>query len=704
MPSRWRRGVQFLVTLGLLAGMLACGGSGGSASGDSDPTGRVIPGTGPVTDSADAAARLLAQYLGLGDTRQAGPVIGTGDDPTVGVFAVQPDPLPRGTTIRPYFDAAAYVLNRPYYVFFVDPNLLANFEHLAYYLYVRPTDGAIFESVVHSWPVVNGASRLVSEADRLANAVYYHEDFAMMLNPPAGRQAPVLSGASTGALIVASEEARRQGDIDNAAEYLQNLTGEANPLSVLWEKHPDQFDKDDFARQLRESSAGLGANDKYFLFLATHGSAPPNSQVQIGSDNVGYEELCRLINENVSAGHINIFNAACFGGNMDAVFAQWDAQTDKAVHWFTDTDASHPSYSAPDTIGLKCALMQMQEALDAARSDGVVTLAEIEQAMQDLELTADEILEKICDAAGIDPDDPNPPAWKEDIEQDDPGDDPWPRPGEPGTGGFDPAPPTPLEVPQFVLDLLEQLRRARLDDDPVQLGPLYHPDYLYNGRNHNQITRPAQGQDVTALQFTQIQVQGLGGDDIFNVDFRSTTQVPGTLPIVSDQEGSRQFRIEGGPAAPLITSDRLVLWTQFDRGGALGLQAQPPGAPVIQPPVVVGGTPFQVDSFFDVFYDISLSGLGGDDALHVETTASFLRNNRQLAGTQVDSVFATLGSNTVQLQRQGSTDTYVGDVPIPRQLGRWVLSISASSRIANGQTSDFVSSAVGRSIEVRIVP
>lgn len=702
MPSRWRRGVQFLVTLGLLAGLLACGGSGGG--GESDPTGRVIPGTGPVVDAADAASRLLSQYLGLSNTRQGGPVIGTGDEPAVGVFAVQSDALPRGTTIRPYFEADNYILNRPYYVFFVDPNLIANFEHLAYYLYVRPTDGAMIEQVAYSWPVVDGTSRLVSEADRLANAVYYHEDFAMMLNPPAGRQAPVLSGASTGALIVASEEARRQGDIDNAAEYLQDLTGEANPLSVLWQKHPDEFDKDDFAKKLRDTSEGLGPNDKYFLFLATHGSRPPNSQVQIGSDTVGYEELCRLLNENVSAGHINIFNAACFGGNMDAVFAQWDAQTDKAVHWFTDTDASHPSYSAPDTIGLKCALMQMQEALDAARSDGVVTLAEIEQAMKELELTADEILEKICDAAGIAPDDPNPPAWKEDIERDDPGNDPYPRPGEPGAGGFDPAPPPPIEVPQHILDLLEQLRRARLDDDPIQLGPLYHPDYLYNGRNHDQITRPAQGQDVTALQFTQIQVQGLGGDDVFNVDFRSTTQVPGTLPIASDQEGARQFRIEGGPAAPHITSERLVLWTQFDRGGPLGLQTQPPNPPVIQPPVRVGNPPLQVDSFFDVFHEISLSGLGGTDSLRVETVITFLPTNRQLTGTQVDGVFASLGGSTVQLPRQGSTNTYAGEVPIPRQVGLWVLSISASSRIANSQTGDFVSAATGRSIEIRVVP
>jgi hypothetical protein len=94
----------------------------------------------------------------------------------------------------------------------------------------------------------------------------------------------------------------------------------------------------------------------------------------------------------------------------------------------------------------------------------------------------------------------------------------------------------------------------------------------------------------------------------------------------------------------------------------------------------------------------------GNDSFIVETKVNFQLSGRQLAGTQSDTVFASLAGTDVQLVRQGQTNRYVGTIAEPQQVGRYVLSISASTRVDSGQGGNFVSSAVGRSVEVRVVP
>ncbi|MCC7491005.1 MAG: hypothetical protein IT204_01580 [Fimbriimonadaceae bacterium] len=686
MARIWRCCAVTLLHL-LCAGLLGCGGGGTPAT--ADPSTEVLAGSGPVADAADAATRVLRQYVGLAAARQNEPRYGTGDDPAIGVFSLQDTPLPRGAHLRAFFEDQDYILNDSFYTFFADLNLLANFEHLGALLFVRPSDGAIFVRSVRSWPVLDGEDRLLAEADRLANLVYIHGDFADLLEPEDERTRLPLAGSAAGALIVCSEEARRQGDIDNTAEYLQELTGQANPLSVLWDRHPDRFGRAEFAARLRSTSTGLGANDKYFLVLATHGSAPPNSRVQIGRDRLTYEELCQLLNENVTAGHINIFNAACYGGNMVPVFDQWDAQTDKAVHWFTDSDATHPSYSAPDTIGLKCALMQMQEALELANADGVVTLAEVEAGMAGLELTADEIIEKICEAAGLTPEDPEP-AWKTDMERDDPGNDRWPRPGEPKRGGFSGAPPP---VPLFVLDLIERLRLARLAGDPILLGPLYDPRYNYNGSTHQEMTHPSNDLVITTQTVDSIARHGDG----FRFSGHRRLTADNVVPILSDQQFTRWLEILPVGDSGQITAERLVEWTQFDRGGSAYHGLAQPAAPQLGN-VLVGGT--RVDSFFDVFTELSL---GGASTLTVSADANFAARQQPQLGAYAGRVFATLGGVTTTMARQGSSATYSGQVSLPTVPGRWVLSLSASDR-AEDANGGFVSISTGRSLEIVVTP
>ena len=418
-----------------------------------DPPGRLIAGTGAVADAAAADLRVLLQYLGLAANRQGGARVGTGADPLDTVYRLQAGTTPADTRIRPFFDDEAYQLNRDYFVYFVDPSPNQEFEHEAFLLYVRPSDGAIFEQSVQSFPVVNDQIRLQADADRLENLVYVHEIFEDLVRSDRQVAPPPLVGAKTGALILAgSAEGRRQADIDNAAHYLQDLTGEANPLSVLWHKHPDEIDKQDFIDKLAETSEGLGPDDKYFLVIASHGGAPPTSRFQVGTERMTYAELCEAIENNVTAGHVNILSGTCYGGQMHDVFLDWAEKTSKSVHWWTATPSDKPGYAdPPGNWGLKCAFDKLTMALETARENGVVTLAEIEKAMDDIEVTGDEILQKICDyyepkwgpGAPI-------PDWKEDMKRDDGPGDKWPRPGDPRKGGFsgDNPPLGDIQIPE----------------------------------------------------------------------------------------------------------------------------------------------------------------------------------------------------------------------------------------------------------------
>ncbi|MBI2299680.1 MAG: hypothetical protein HYU66_12190 [Armatimonadetes bacterium] len=422
--------------------LLGCGGSEATGS---DPPGTRIGGTGPCGDVNAAALRVLAQLLGFTPSRQAGVITGEGDDPTDVVYRLQNGVTPRGTTIRPYFDATGYTLNADYFVFFVDPSVLANWEHPASYVYVRPSDGALFVQSVTAFPVVGGVIRLTSDADRRANLVYLHEGLEDVAFHAAGRQARQMTNSNGGGLwLGGSDEERRDDDLQNAAEFMQDLTGEANPISVLWHNHPDPIDEDDLAEKLRTASLGMGAGDKFFLFISTHGSAPPGSQIQVGNDFITYEELCRLINENVTAGHVNIFNGACFGGAMSPVFLECDQHTTKAFHWFSDTDAATSSWSCPDNLGTSEALEQLAAAVAAARAGGGgVSLAQVEAAMGNLNVTDADIIAALCKCLE------GSPLHDEiclNFETTDGPDDDYPRPGHPQTGGFPQDPPAPQQL------------------------------------------------------------------------------------------------------------------------------------------------------------------------------------------------------------------------------------------------------------------
>lgn len=435
----WRRRALtgLLVSLSLLP--QGCSSSDGVQVATGNPPGRLIAGRGPVPNLNAAVALVLADYLGVGATRQDGPVIGGDDDPLLDLYRLDDTATPQGTVIRPFFDETGYRLNQDYFVFFVDLNPAADFEHPAFYLYVRPDDGAIFEQQVASFPVVDDLIRLTSDADQAAHLVYGH---ALFQPPAATRQSPpTLSGGSAhGLFLGGSDEGRRQADFDHANDYLKEVTGEAEPLDRLWHNHPNPIDKADVATALRDASSGLGADDKFFLIISTHGKEL-RSEFQVGTERMTYEELCRAIEENVTAGHVNILTAVCFSGKLHDIFLGWDDDTTKGVRWYTGAPSDKESYSDEDqgNWALACAFEKLTEALAAARGDGSLTVAELEVAMAGLRVTEAELLDKIiANARAVGgADNPAVQRFIDDIQSDDGAFDAFPRPGTPRVGGFD---------------------------------------------------------------------------------------------------------------------------------------------------------------------------------------------------------------------------------------------------------------------------
>lgn len=530
-------------SVALLLAPVGCGTSDGTVVATGDPPGRQIPGSGPVDTPEEALERLLREYLGLPAVRQdGGPVIGQAGAPLAIAYRLHAGATPAGTVVRPFFADEAYRLNDHYFVFFVDLAPIQEYEHAAFLIYLRRGDGRFFEQEVASFPVVDDQLRLIDDADRLENVVYTHFLFEDELPNGAGRQdgGPPMSGADSGGLFLGgSSEGRRQIDLDNTAEFMQNLTGEANPLSVLWHNHPDPIDKDDFEDALANASEGLGPGDKFWLFVSSHGGAPPASRFQVGTERMTYEELCQALADNVTAGSINIVMGACYSGQMDDVFPGWADETAKAVHWITATSNDKPAYADSVHGGwvFLCTMMKMQEALEAARADGLVTLFEIEQAFADLELTGDEILQKMCDfyigKYGNDNDEVN--EFKRDIENDDGPDDEWPRPGNPKKGGFDRNEPVGPNV--FIPEDGRRLPLPPLGGgggfvgggnvdvsdgeggiDSLELGIRFMPSFFDVRLNFRPIDQPSSPPFEVDLSGPIIGIGGSEGDDIILTD------------------------------------------------------------------------------------------------------------------------------------------------------------------------------------------
>jgi hypothetical protein len=422
------------------------------ASGGSGQPGGDNGDDGAVSSTADARLRVLDEVVGVGglelaDTESA--FTATGDAPKHDVYEIPGGPVPRGTMIAdPFGEYEPFVLADASYMFWIDPDPLSDLGHESTLAFVRASDGEVTRQTVEFPPIVGGMEHVFFQADRDANRIYRHE-LTTLLEETLADETPLEIAKTTsfsvqgeapgfgGLFVGGTDEARRAIDADIADKIYQEMTG--NPSSMmtpLRDSQGNRINADKLADALAEASEGLGECDKFVLVISTHGSE--TGQIRIGEDLITWEELCELIDENVTAQSVCAFFTACYGGLADEVFQAWDEKTDKGLTYFLATDSATEAVAI---FPLLCAAEQFDEALAFDEGPIVPTISEIVQAMMNLNVTKESITQKICQlieraaelgnnaaAAGLE-------GYKKTSEET----------GQPMVGGFDPSDPAPPE-------------------------------------------------------------------------------------------------------------------------------------------------------------------------------------------------------------------------------------------------------------------
>lgn len=584
---------RLLVALALSVLLLAgCGDSSGdfvhtTSAGSaqlSDPPGNVLfASSGPVADQAAANQRILELYAGVPTADIRGQTVSIGQ--LVNIYSVPGGLLPRGTIISDADSREdAYSLNDVYFLYWVDPNPLANLGHECSILYLSARNGRLVEQIVDFDPLVNGFRVLELDSDKAANLIYTHRDWrdlgaAPGLAPVSSRVLKQLipggvgepDGPAIGGLGVAgAPEARRAADLAEAGKLFEAMGGDDDDFDTLDDDPNDRKDKDDLEAAIQEATIGLGDEDKFLFVLSSHGST--SGKFCMGTDEVTWAELCELLDDNVTAGNINLVIDTCFSGLAIAEFDKWSADSTKQVRVVTSTGDDTPSYSRSDGLGfnLECAIKDIIDKLTAAEADGTLTLIELEQAMADTSFTQAEIDEKICKYVGDDP--PGTAnlsvamrAWKDDY-LDKPGADNKVTRTKPGKKtGFDNRGSSGETIEQF----LESWRLAVSSDDPLLVEPFYVPDFVYDGRDFEQINNlgPQVDIEITALSLQSVQpitIDSASGFDV-QVTFERDLSITGPPAIVQEESQQVRFRIlpvptpgQGEPFFDILSHQVLV--------------------------------------------------------------------------------------------------------------------------------------------------
>lgn len=577
-----------LTTLLLLAG---CGdGSGDFVSIANNnaggqlllPPGTVITqGTGPVANQAAADQRILQQFLGLPRADVRAQTVAFG--PLINMYRIPGGLVFPGTSISEADSPdAAFSLSDAYFIYWRDPNPLANLGHKCSMLYLRAKDGLIVEQEVDFDPLIAQVRVLELDSDKAANLLYTHPDWrdlgaAPGLSPVTPRVLAQMStpgvgqpgGPAIGGLGVAgAPEARRAADLTEAANLFEAMGGNKADFDTLDDDPGARKDKNDLETAIKEATTGLGDGDKFLFVLSSHGSKA--GKFCMGTDQMTWAELCKLLDDNVTAGNINLVIDTCYAGTAIAEFDKWAATSTKRVRVVTSTDDT-PSYSRPNGLGfnLECAIKDLKDKLTAAKGDGTLTLDELEQAMADTSFTQEEIDGKICKFIGDDP--PGTAnlsaakrAWKNDyldkegaatnVERTTPG----------KKTGFDNRP-----LPQTIEQFLEAWRVAVSSDDPLVLEPFYVPNFIYDGRNFEQINSFGTQVDVeiVALSLQNVQPITIDTTDAFDVQvtLERDLTVSGPPTIEQHENQTVRFRVfpvdspgQGEPGFDIYTQQVLV--------------------------------------------------------------------------------------------------------------------------------------------------
>lgn len=392
-PWRFRRlGLSALVAWALAG----CGGNGGPAGGD--PAGNVIPGLGPVRTAAEARDRILRQYLGVTPAAGRAAETGHGADPLVRAYQIGSAPFANGTEIRLSAEER-FRLNRPFYLFWIDPNPMALLGHATRLLYLAAEDGRIIERTVLLDPLVNGDRPLRFEQERQEQLIYQHELYAVLgsSNAPRRREfgrVRALSFGAAGLSVVGNDEGMLKADAATAMSFFEAIGGDGDRWGIYADGPGHQADKAGLEAAIEVAARGLGAGDKFFLHIAAHGE--PEGRFWVGQEPVTWGELRAMLARRVHAGHINLLIGSCFGGTAFDAFEGWE-EGGTSLHIVTATDATHSAYASNDggIVGIECWLLKIYALLRQAVQSNSLTVAGIEDAFENAELTKEEIDAKI---------------------------------------------------------------------------------------------------------------------------------------------------------------------------------------------------------------------------------------------------------------------------------------------------------------------
>lgn len=310
--------------------------------------------------------------------------------------------LSTGSLVRS-FDPTSwrYRLEQPYYVFWVDPHPMVRLGHETWVVFLRPTDGALYLHRSQFFPVVNEDFSLERPGDRASHLVYEDPELAeIRANNPVVQSRvsslvrAQLTGANIGGLFLGATP-QFTGDYPLYQEVFANMGGDPEALEDYSFRTRSSITIEGFADALRRSSAGLGPDDKFFLAISTHGST---TGILVGRSHLSWDELCRLLQQNVTAGNVNIVADCCDSGFVLHRIPRWRQQWAARVNIQTMGFEKLSVFASGESVAGRCfrddVNRRLQEAKDA---NGALTLDAVEQAFREAGAREDEIIEKICE-------------------------------------------------------------------------------------------------------------------------------------------------------------------------------------------------------------------------------------------------------------------------------------------------------------------
>jgi hypothetical protein len=705
--------------LGLLALMLLAGcGSGNdnfvataTGSGGATPPGVIInPGTGPVNSEQDAIDRFFRQYLGVEPVSARAQVFGTDQAPLVNAYILPGGPFSAGANVTDADDPLlGFVLDQPYYLFWVDPNPVANLGHNCSIVYLRAGDGLLVEQDVDFDPLVGNQRLLELPSDLEAGLIYTHavwRDLGYAPGEPSvAAQSDILAqglgqpgGPSIGGLGVAgATEERRTADLAAGAALFTDMGGELVDFDTLRDKEGDRKDGFDLEEALAKASEGLGPDDKFLFVLSSHGS--PHGTFSMGTDSLTWAQLCELLEQNVTAGNVNLVLDTCFSGLAVAEFEKWN--TKKRVKIVTSTGVATPSYSRSNGLGINlgCVIKDLRMRLDAAGDE--LTLGELEQAMEDVNVTQEELDKKICEAIGDVPGanlSPKKRAWKDDYLGVPGAADKVTRTTPPKKGGFDKRP-----ITEEVTGFLDDWRKA-INSHPdfgfvipfPQLDAFYPLNFIFDGQNVSQINRLGNNvrHQLSPPIVSHLDVDPQTGDITIRFTIRDDITVSGGNPISQSEESETRMVLH--PVTPPVTGEpRFDIFSQIQlhqtAQGTIG--SGPPVSPLLP---IIG------DYSFSVLAGPLPDG-GVDLGILEQVTGEATVLDLQPSGSGSSSVVGSTLGGQVTYWSVTSGDIFEGIFNVPTvPTGPYVLTVFAENRNIGPGGESF--SAVSRAVEVNIVP